>query len=413
MNAENIMKFPEINRFRPDTAEMVTGFYKDFITARQVPEWLKGIETSALTMVEKQGLPTPKLERWKFTNLTRAIKPEQMHMAVADIHTESPDYDVARIEELLPSCPQWLRDVFDQYPARDDYDLLALWYLNNVFLRDGLVIDVPKNTKINVPVEIYLNGHNNQFTTPRMIFRLAEGAEITVIEYHRGEGHYWKNQLTQAIIGPNAKLRHYRIQEDSADAVYTQQTHATIERFGTYEALTLNKGGALCRNQVHAELDGEGAHIELNGVNLGRGRQIQDATYLVEHKAPHCTSNQFVRTVLDEQARGIYQGKVHVHQPAQKTDGYQLSNALLLSEGAEMDTKPELEIYADDVKCSHGATTGQLDDEPLFYLRSRGLNEVEARALLIEAFLAEVIEKSTADALHSEFTQRVKTWLGH
>lgn len=142
-----------------------------------------------------------------------------------------------------------------------------------------------------------------------------------------------------------------------------------------------------------------------------KDKQHGDTTILIEHQAPHCNSNQFYRTLLDDGANGVFQGKVHVHQVAQKTDGYQLSNALLLSDKAEMDTKPELEIYADDVKCSHGATTGQLDEEPLFYLRSRGLSAAQARFLMIQAFLAEVIEKIGDEALEDEVNEQVAQWL--
>ena len=154
-----------------------------------------------------------------------------------------------------------------------------------------------------------------------------------------------------------------------------------------------------------------GAVCHINGVALMRGEQHADTTILVEHLAPHCESNQNMRVILDDRAHGVFQGKIHVHQPAQKTDGYQLSRALLLSEGAEMDTKPELEIYADDVKCSHGATTGQMDEEPLFYMQSRGIGKEEAKALLIEAFAAEVLNFVEQQPWHGLLMERVRKWL--
>ena len=149
----------------------------------------------------------------------------------------------------------------------------------------------------------------------------------------------------------------------------------------------------------------------LTSINLLSGMQHGDTTILIEHTAPHCRSNQFYRTILDDSARGVFQGKVHVHKIAQKTDGYQLSNAILLSEKAEMDTKPELEIYADDVRCSHGATTGQLDEEPVFYLRSRGLSEKEARELLIQAFVDEVVDKIVDEDIQASVREKTGQWL--
>ena len=170
-------------------------------------------------------------------------------------------------------------------------------------------------------------------------------------------------------------------------------------------------GGKLTRNEIHAEIQGTNAEVSFNGANLLGGSQTGDTTILIEHQAPHCRSNQFYRTLLDDQAKGVFQGKVHVHQIAQKTDGYQLANTILLSDKADMNTKPELEIYADDVLCSHGATCGQLDEEPIFYLRSRGLNEAQARRLLVQAFVDETVDKIGNDTLREEVGEIVETWL--
>src|SRR5690606_8634464 len=172
--------------------------------------------------------------------------------------------------------------------------------------------------------------------------------------------------VTEINLAANAKLNHIRIQEDSAEGVQTNMVKITAAKDATYHGFTLNLGGRLTRHDIHAVIEGSNAEASFDGVNLLKDKQHGDTTILIEHQAPNGRSNQFYRTVLDDEARGVFQGKVHVHRAAQKTDGYQLSNALLLSPKAEMDTKPELEIYADDVKCSHGATTAQLDDDPLF-----------------------------------------------
>lgn len=306
-------------------------------------------------------LPTPKQEEWKYTNLARALPPE-----------------------LLNQKPMVREEIFI-HKARGQIGGEA--------------------------EDILLEGAQGQHQQPRLKIIIEDGAEATVIERHRGAGAYWTNMSTEITVGANAKLHHIRIIEDSLEAVHTNMARVTIGRDAVYDLFSLNLGGALMRHQIHAVLQGPNITCSLNGLNLLAGTQHGDTTILMEHQAPHCVSNQFYRSLLDDTARGVFQGKVHVHQEAQKTDGYQLSNAILLSPGAEMDTKPELEIYADDVKCSHGATTGPLDEGPLFYLRSRGLSAAEARMLLIQAFVDEAIEKIPDEAVRDEARGKALAWL--
>ncbi|NCT40619.1 MAG: Fe-S cluster assembly protein SufD [Alphaproteobacteria bacterium] len=312
-----------------------------------------------ITAIDPDNLPTQKVEEWKFTNLPRAI------------------------------------------PAN----------LN----RDGdageHVIHIKRGEIRDNPVEINFKGVDNAYQVDHIIITLEEGAQATIIERHEGQGAYWKNHTTKIEIGKNAHLKHIRLQNDTHDAVNTNIVHMTIDQNATYDSFNLNMGGKLSRHEIHAEIAGKGAEASFNGANLLQGSQHGDTTIVIEHQAPNCQSNQFYRTLLDDKARGVFQGKVHVHQEAQKTDGYQLSNALLLSPDAEMDTKPELEIYADDVKCSHGATTGQLDEEPLFYLRQRGLSEAQARLLLIQAFIYEAVDKVSNESLREEILSITTTWL--
>lgn len=261
------------------------------------------------------------------------------------------------------------------------------------------------------PVELLWTGVDGKLQAPVLKITLEAGAEITVVERHEGNGSYWKNMTTEISVGANAKLHHIRIINDSIASVHTNMVRVTVEKDGTYDGFALNIGGKLTRHEIHAELLGPNIECSFNGLNLINGQQHADTTILMEHKAPHCRSNQFYRSVLDDSSRCVFQGKVHVHQIAQKTDGYQLSNAILLSEKAEMDTKPELEIYADDVKCSHGATTGQLDDEPIFYLRSRGLTNAQARLLLMDAFVDEVVDKIGDEQLKTSVKLLTEEWL--
>jgi Fe-S cluster assembly protein SufD len=309
-------------------------------------------------------------------------------------------------------APDWMIELQCADPVDDErFGDMALWHLCNAHLRDGIAVDVPAGRIVDKPVEVTLSGHDGAFFVPRTAFRLGEGSTLTVIEYHRGEGRYWNNRLTQAIVGPGARVRHYRIQENSDKAVYTQNTHIRVERGGSYEGFTLSAGALLSRNQIHVDLEGEGAEGRVFGVNLVRGDRHSDTTATISHKAPRCTSEQFMRTILKDRAHGVFQGRVHVHPDAQKTDARQLSNALILSEGAEMDTKPELEIYADDVKCSHGATSGRLDDDALFYMRSRGVPDDVARSLLLSAFVGDVVDRLGDKTIQAIVRGKIEAWL--
>ena len=309
--------------------------------------------------LEIENLPTPKVEEWKYTNLGRAL-PANL---------------------VLADAPQ------------------------------EVVIHKNSGEVCEQVEDVLFTGVENQHLQPRLKIVLEEGAHATIVERHDGQGAYWKNMVTEIEIGQNAQLHHIRLNQDSDQAVQTNLVNIKAARDSVYNGFSLNIGGKLTRHDIHAEIQGENAEVSFNGVNLLNGDQHGDTTILIEHQAPNCRSNQFYRSLLDDKAHGVFQGKVHVHQIAQKTDGYQLSNALLLSTNAEMDTKPELEIYADDVKCSHGATTGQLDEDPLFYLRQRGLSEAQARLLLIQAFIDEVVEQIKAEDIRETVLEVTNSWL--
>ena len=315
--------------------------------------------TKTLTAIQPDQLPTPREESWKYTNLPRAV-------------------------------PDGL--------TRDTNE-------------EEIIIHLKKGEVRQVPEIVEFEGNDGTMQIAQMAIKLEEGAEMTLIERHTGEGEYWKNRVTQIDVAKNAKLTHYRIQNDSKQAINTNMVHMSIARDAVYDSVNLNIGGKLTRHEIKAVIEGENAECTLNGLNLLNGDQHGDTTILIEHQAPNCQSNQFYRTLLDDKSRGVFQGKVHVHQEAQKTDGYQLANTLLLSPDAEMDVKPELEIYADDVKCSHGSTIGQIDEEPLFYLRQRGLTDAQARLLLVQAFVDEVVEKVEDENIRTEMQDIASNWL--
>lgn len=331
-----------------------------------------------------EKIPDTKLERWKYTNLRRALKDKTL--AEASLGWSD---NVALINPNPPGAAQ--------------YQDMMLWDLNTQATRDIKFIGASGG--------IAVHAQDGQYLSPRLIIHVKAGEDITVIERQNGQGTYWKNSVTQIIIEKNARLRHYRFIDEAEGGVYTHATHITIARDAHYEGLNVTQGAGMTRNQIHAEIQGDNADCTLSGINLLSGTQHADTTITIEHQAPHCTSNQIYKNVLADKSRGVFQGKVHVHRAAQKTDGYQLSNTLLLSPLAEMDTKPELEIYADDVKCSHGATCGQLDEDPLFYMRARGIPLAQARAMLIESFLMQGVERVSDEAIVDEVHTQITEWL--
>ncbi len=331
-----------------------------------------------------ERIPTTKDERWKYTNLPRVLKNKT----------------------LLPATLGWSGNIAllkPDAPGAEIYGDTALWDLNSADSKD--VQYITNDAVIDIAAQ------DGQYLSPRIIIHVADGQTVTVTENHTGTGSYWKNTVVQISIGKNACLHHHRFINEGAAGVNTMFTHVTLARDARYEGFSLMEGDGFVRNQSHAEIQGENAHCGFGGINLLGGDQHGDTTITIEHQAPHCTSNQTFKSVLDGKAHGVFQGKVHVHQVAQKTDGYQLSNALILSPQAEMDTKPELEIYADDVKCSHGATTGRLDDAPLFYMRARGIPESQARALLIEAFCNQAVETIADETVQDTVRGKVSVWL--
>ena len=375
-------------------------------------EWVNALRRRARVSLNETGMPTPKLERWKYTNLAAKLKKMTLAYQNADLELSGmTDYAYSFPKGLL-HFPEWARDMVEIDPvSQETYGDMMLWQAGNAYLKDGCILDVPENTKSDRPLNITLSGHDGAYIVPRQLIRIGAGAEFTCVEYQTGSGSYRSNIVSQIHIAKGAKFKHYRFQENTANAVVTQNTHIEIEAGAEYEAFTLTTGAGLSRNQIHADLKGEKIICRLNGVNMLDGAEHGDTTITIEHQAPQCHSYQNYRSVVTDKATGVFQGKIHVHQAAQKTDGFQMAKSLLLSPLATMETKPELEIYADDVKCSHGATTGCLDDDAMFYLRARGIPEDEARSLLIQAFAAEVIENISDDDVREQAAHVVTRWL--
>ena len=291
--------------------------------------------------------------------------------------------------------------------ARPDREPLVA--LNAMLAEDGVSIAVPAGIDAGLLMLVSIATQGAAFH-PRHTIRLAEGARMSLLDLSWGEGSYLHNPVTEIEVAPRAMLRHVRLQDEALEAFHLSTLYAEIAAGGSYDSLALNLGARIARIEVHARLAGPKCSTHLIGAQLLGGTQHADITTVVKHDAPSCGSRQTVKSVLCGRAQAVFQGRIEVARHAQKTDGYQMSQALLLSPEAEIDTKPELEIFADDVKCSHGATVGELDADQLFYLRSRGIPENEARSILVRAFLAETLEGVTDEAVRGVLEHAVQAF---
>ena len=371
------------------------------------------------------GLPSRKLEAWKYTDLrplaALAPAPAPEIVDTAALAADLPPLPGPRLVFVngrraaslsVPPPADMVADLATEGdPAR--FAPAPLAALNTQFAQDGAAIHVPAGHDAGTLALVHLTIAADAapvFVHPRHRIALAQGATLTLIEYAGGRGVYWQNPVVEIVLAPGATLRHVRIQAEDRESFHTATIFVDLLAGARYDAFTLGLGARLARSETHARLGGAGAIAHLAAVQLLRGTQHGDITSVVAHDAPGCASRQTVKNVVDGHARAVFQGRIEVARAAQKTDGYQMSQALLLSPDAEIDCKPELEIFADDVKCSHGATIGALDPEQLFYLRARGIPEAAARAMLVRAFLAEAIEAVSDDAARAMLVRAIDAW---
>ncbi len=411
------------------------------------PPPLAALRKAGAAAFGSAGFPTPRVESWRYTNLAPLLS-----MEFAADAAPMP-VDRARLPALLQGREAQHRLVFVNGELRADlstpgalprgvtltsltgasahdpgaidagiagdgnFAAKPLAALNAAMLGDGYILRLADGVILDAPLEILWIGTGAArppIYHPRNAIMLGAGAHATVIEHHLGLciGSYFSNSVTEIALGDGAVLRHCKVQEEAREAFHIAHTEATLAAGANFDSFVFSLGGRLARNEIAVRLAGARAHCRLNGVYLGQGDQHLDHTTVVEHDAPETTSKELYKGVLDGKARGVFQGKIAVRRGAQKTDGQQLNRALLLSDKAEIDSKPELEILADDVKCSHGATAGELDAAALFYLRSRGIPEAEARRMLIEAFLAEVIGSVALSGMRMTLERAVERWMG-
>lgn len=409
--------------------------------------WLAERRAAALEQFRATGFPTPRVEAWKYTPV-RAL--EKLAFAPAPHHPGPIGVDalpsvmpagqpshhlvfvdgryrpelsspgrlpagvtLASLAETLARAPDWLEAHLAQLGDPEGHPFLAL---NTAFLTDGAALHLARGVALEAPVELVfatLAAEPPVMVFPRLLLIAEAGSSATVVEHHLGVGGgtYLSDTVAEVVVAPGARLHHYKLQRESRDAFHVATLTARLERDATYDRFALTQGAGLARDEVRPVLAGPGADCRVNGAYMVNGTQHADTTSVIDHAQPHGTSRQVYKGVIDGRARAVFQGKIVVRPGAQKTDGYQINRALLLSDTAEIDSKPELEIYADDVKCSHGATAGELDTDQLFYLRARGLDLERARALLIGAFLAEAIEEIPVAPVRDSFQSTVDAWL--
>jgi Fe-S cluster assembly protein SufD len=278
-----------------------------------------------------------------------------------------------------------------------------------------VVLHLKPGVTLAAPIEIVQLGgvQEGHSYHPRNLFILERGSQATIVEHHRGLGDAssFSNSVYEAHLGEASLLRHYKLQNEGPGAYNFSNVVAEIGKDASYDCFTLSIGAALSRNEVKVRLNGSGADCHVNGAYLMRGTQHCDNTTEIHHLVPNTTCREVFKGVVDDAARAVFQGRIVVHPGARNSNGHQLSRVLLLSDKAEIDQKPELEIYNDDVLCSHGATSGDLDRDALFYLRARGIPESQARAMLIEAFLAEAIQSIAAEGLCPALMTSIGHWL--
>jgi len=393
------------------------------------PSWLWPLRQAGMARFAELGFPTLQDEDWRFTNVAPIARlPFKPMLAAGADPAESvlKDYvfaglagprlvfvnghfnsklssvrdlpagvKIASLASVLASDSAIIEKQLNRCARMDDSAFAAL---NQAFFLDGGFIHIPAGKIIEEPVQLIFIStarQNGDTIHPRNLIVAGADSKATVIESYLSAGSvaYFTNAVTEIIAGDNVALEHVKFQDEAADAFHVATIAGELGRASNVNVHSFALGAKLSRNNIRARLAGEGLECILNGLYLTRDEQLADHHMVVEHAQPQCASHEYFNGILDDKSRGVFHGRIYVHPVAQKTDAKQTNKNLLLSDDATADTKPQLEIYADDVKCTHGATVGQLNEESIFYLRSRGIPEPTARRMLIHAFAGEIIER--------------------
>jgi len=397
------------------------------------PRWLEDLRGRAAARFAALGIPTVRDEDWRFTSMaplsTAEFTPAEPISGAADrladvAYADAPvrlvivngryDSTLSRTKALKPGVKAGSlaaaltenADVVQRYFGQvADSTSRAFAALNTAFVQDGAFIHVSEGAVADTPIHvIYVTGADaaRVMAHPRTLVVAAANSEIRVVESYVGatEGTYFTNAVSEIFVGENARVDHYKVQQESFEAIHVGSVHVHTTRNATVSSHSFALGGKLVRNDAMAILDGEGGDCTLNGLYLADRDRLVDNHTTIDHAKPHCGSHEIYKGILGGTARAVFNGKIIVRQDAQKTDAKQTNRALLLTDGATINTKPQLEIFADDVKCTHGAAIGQLDDDAIFYLRARGLTFSEARDMLIHAFAGDILARVQIAPLH-------------
>ncbi|MBC8050954.1 MAG: Fe-S cluster assembly protein SufD [Chitinophagales bacterium] len=408
--------------------------------------WMRLMREAGVAVIAERGLPSRRVEEWKYTDLRAAmitahppsltpvpISRADIEKALGDLaalpgrqivfvngahapelsrEADTVGIEITTLKQAATEPPSWMTAAFSASNAPHGEIVNAL---NAAFMSDGAAIRIPENVKLAEPLHIVhvAAGASPVSNALRNAIVVHSGAEAIVLEsfVSFGGGAAQTTSVTDVLLAEGAKLTHVKFSGESQETQHLSNWDVKLGAKADYLAIQFAIGAKLSRHQLFLRYNGEGTRAHFLGAQLLRGRQHCDMTMIIDHAVPGCESREHVKAVLDDNARGIFQAKVLVRPDAQQTDGRQMAQALMLSDDAEFDSKPELEIYADDVKCNHGSTVGELDADMLFYFLSRGIGEKEAKALLIQAFIGEVLDKIEDETLRNAFTAKTEAWL--
>jgi Fe-S cluster assembly protein SufD len=401
--------------------------------AQSGPRWLQDVRDKAAARFAALGFPTVRDEEWRFTNVAPIASTEFAAAARAEVSMAEMDalpygnlpFRIAIVNghfsaalSRLNNLPTGVRAGSLAAAFSDHADVVARYYghladfhgrafvaLNTALAADGAYLYIPDGTIMEQPIEILFvaagGGSTPEMTQARTLVVAGDRSQVRVVETYaslRG-GVYFTNGVTEVFAGESAVIDHYKVQQEGLDAFHVATLQVNAQRHANFSSHSFSLGGKLVRNDANAVLDGEGAEVTLSGLYLADGERLVDNHTTIDHAKAHCPSHEVYKGIIGGKARAVFNGKIIVRQDAQKTDAKQTNRALLLSDSASINTKPQLEIFADDVKCTHGAAIGQLDEDAIFYLRARGLTFFEARDLLIHAFAGEIIDRVRVEPL--------------
>ena len=418
--------------------------FRRFESELKTPAWLLPLRRNGLARFAELGFPTIHDEDWRFTNVAPLAKlpfkpmPESADDAAAKATLEKSIFaqlpgsrlvfvnghfnaplsvvgrlpvgvKVASLAAALTTDSAFIEKQLGLFALTDGNSFAAL---NQAFFLDGGVVHIPAGQAVEEPIQLIFIStakHSGDTIQPRNLIMAGANSKATVIESYLAadSAAYFTNAVTEIVAGDNAALEHVKFQDEALDAFHLATIAAQLGRASNVSIHSFALGAKLSRTNIRTNLAGEGLECILNGLYLTRGEQLADHHMIVEHAQPHCASHEYFNGILDDKSKGVFHGRIYVHPVAQKTDAKQTNKNLLLSNDATADTKPQLEIYADDVKCTHGATIGQLNDESIFYLRSRGLSKDTARQMLIHAFAGEIIARVKHDAVREQLDKVV------